>query len=288
MPIARDETFAPAAWPNGQRNKTGYAPPEVLFDDNFDKGFGNWRNHQGGNTANPPISRTAMRAFDGSSKSLMLSTGARPQTAGIKSANCGTYNNLSRWVNSGLVKYETWLTIGGSDLDNSPGNILIGIDTQTWDDKSRGFYRLMCKRFTGPSDAPVRSNVWCLVDDKAGQVDIPAQGENPVPPYPGDNENKMNWFYVALTVDLDFVGPDGAKGRYMEAQIGPYKYDLTKLGAGRGKQNPQIKSEVGAGSFAGGLNFGLAVQNRTVYTAAGPSWLLCGRARGTWYPKTES
>lgn len=287
MPIARDETLPPARWPNGNRNKTGYAPPEILFDDNFDKGFGNWRNHQGANTANPPVSRTALRAFDGSSKSLMLSVGSRPQTATIKSASCSTYNNLSRWVDNGMVKGEWWYTIGGSDLDNSPGNVLFGIDTQSWDDKWRGFYRLMCHRFTGPADNAVRVNQWALVDDSAARVPIPAQGDNPVPPYHGDNENKMNWNYVALSVDLDYKNADGSRGRYHEAQIGPYKYDLTRLGAGRGKQNPQVASAVGAGSFAGGLNFGCSIQNRTVYTPTGPSWLLIGRARGTWYPKAE-
>lgn len=286
MPIARDESLAPPLWPNGHRNKGGYAPPEIIFDDNFDTGFGNWRNHQGGNLVNPPISRTAMRAFNGSSKSLMLSTGSRPQNGtNIKSASCSAYNNLSRWVDTGLVKGEWWYTLGGADLDNSPGNILFGIDTQQWDDKFRGFYRLMCHRFTGPAENVVRSDSWALVDDKATRVDIVAQGGNPVPPYPGDNENKMNWNYVSLTVDLDYMNPDGGRGRYHEAQIGPYSYDLRNLGAGRGKQNPQVKSSVGAGSFAGGLNFGCAIQNRTVYTPAGPSWLLIGRARGVWYPK---
>lgn len=286
MPLARDESLNPPLWPNGHRNRTGYAPPEVLFDDNFDKGFGNWRNHQGANLVNPPISRTAIRAFDGSSKSLMLSVGGRPQNGNnIKSASCSTYNNLSRWVDSGVVKGEWWYTLGGADLDTNPGNILFGIDTQQWDDKFRGFYRLMCRRFTGPADNVSRVNEWALVNDEASHVVIPAMGDNPRPPYPGDNENKMNFNYVSLSIDLDYMNPDGGRGRYLEAQIGPYKYDLTNLGAGRGKQNPQVASAVGAGSFAGGLNFGMSLQNRTVISPKGPSWLLIGRARGTWYPK---
>lgn len=290
MPLARDESLAPPLWPNGSRNRTGYAPPEVLFDDNFDKGFGNWRNHQGGNDVNPPISRTSLRAFDGSSKSLMMSTGPRPNnsTNGAKTGNCGTYNNMSRWVDNGLVEFQAWYTVGGTDLDQSPHNLLFGIDTQAWDDKSRGFYRLMCTRWQGGDSASANTGItpqWSLVTDTAGRVVIPEQAGVPAPVYPGDNENKMNWNYVSLTVDLDFKGEDGYKGRYLRAQIGPHSYDLTKLGAGRGKQNPQINSSVGAGSFAGGLNFGMGVGNRSVYKALGPSWLLCGRARGLWYPK---
>lgn len=290
MPIARDESLAPPLWPNGSRNRSGYLPPEILFDDNFDRGFGNWRNHQSGNSINPPISRTSLRAFNGSSKSLMMSTGPRPQnsTNGAKTGTCSTYNNMSRWVNSGLVEFQSWYTVGGFDLDQSPHNLLFGIDTQQWDDKSRGFYRLMCRRWTGGDTSALKESVeptWGLVDDKAGQVVIPAMDGSPAPVYPGDNENKMNWNYVSLTVDLDYVGADGYKGRYHQAQIGPYVYDLTQLGAGRGKQNPQVASSVGAGSFAGGLNFGMSLGNRSVYKASGPSWLLCGRARGLWYPK---
>lgn len=287
MPIARDESLTPPHWPNGHRNKGGYGPPEIIFDDNFDKGFGNWRNHQGGNQIDSPISRTALRAFNGSSKSLMLSTGARPANGTIKSGSCSTYNNMSRWVNGGLVKFETWLTLGGADLDNSPHNFMIGIDTQQWDDKGRGFYRLMCRRFRGGDPDTTRSNYWALTGDapNPGIFEIPAQGSNPVPPYPGDNENKMNWFYVSMTVDLDHVNPDGGLGRYHEVEIGPYKYDVRNLGAGRGKQSPQMNSSVGAGPFTGGLNFGLGLGNRSVVTAAGPSWLLVGRTRGLWYPK---
>lgn len=292
MVMAKDETLPPPLWPNAGRNMSGYKSPELLFDDNFDKGFGNWRNHQGGNDINPPISRTSLRAFDGSSKSLMLSTGPRPNnsTNGAKTGNCGTYNNMSRWVNSGLVEFQAWYTLGGTDLDQSPHNLLFGIDTQYWDDTSRGFYRLMCRRWTGGDTAsafPAVAPTWGLVDDNAAQVVIPAMDGNPAPPYPGDNENKMNWNYVSLTVDLDYMNADGGKGRYHSAQIGPYTYDLTKLNAGRGKQRPQTASSVGAGSFAGGLNFGLALGNRSVYKAKGPSWLLIGRARGLWYPKAE-
>lgn len=291
MPIARDESLTPPVWPNGHRNRGGHKPPEVLFDDDFDKGFGNWRNHQGGNVIDAPLSRTALRAFGGSSKSLVLSTGARPANGNIKSAACSAYNNTSRWVDSGMVKFEAWLTLGGADLDQSPHNFMIGIDTQEWNDVHRGFYRLICRRFRGGDQAgPLeRSNYWALTGDipDKGTFEIPAMNGNPAPPYPGDNENKMNWFYVSLTVDMDYMNPDGGRGRYHEVQIGPYTYDVRNLGAGRGKQAPQLKSSVGAGPFTGGLNFGLGIGNRSVYNAAGPSWLLCGRARGLWYPNSD-
>lgn len=291
MPLARDESLSPAKWPNGHRNKAGHLPPEVIFDDNYDKGLGNWRNHQGGNITQPPISRTALRAFDGSSKSMMLSVSGRPSSGDIRSGETSTYNNLSRWVDNGKVKFEVWYALGGVDLDNSPNQFMFGIDTQQWDDSSRGFFRMLCKRFPAGADSNTvraRDNHWLLVDDKAGTVRIPAMNGNPAPPYAGDNENKMNFNYASLTVDLDHVGADGARGRYHEAQIGPYTYDLTGLDAGRGKQNPQMISSVGGGPFSGGLNFGISLQNRGGYISTGPAWLLIGRTRGTWYPKAEA
>lgn len=293
MVMARDESLAAPKWPDGHRNVSGFKPPELIFDDNFDKGFGNWRNHQGGSTIYPPISRTSLRAIDGSSKSLMLSTGPRPQnsTNGATTGSCSTYNNLSRWVNDGLVKYEAWYTIGGLDLAQSPHNLLFAIDTQSWDDTNRAFYRIMCRRWVGgdiagPNGEP--TPVWSVLNDKGEHVNVVAQGSTPAPPYPGDNENKMNWNYFSMTVDLGYKNTDGSLGRYLEMQVGPYTYDLLPLNVGRGKTNPQIVSSVGSGSFAGGLNFGISLGNRSVYKAKGPSWLLLGRARGLWYPKAGS
>ncbi|WP_156448391.1 hypothetical protein [Mycobacterium sp. NAZ190054] len=281
--MAADETLPPPRWPDSGRNRGGFQPPEVLFDDNFDQGFCGWRDHQGAAFAYAPLSRTALRTLDGSSHSLVLSTGARPNSsANIPHAEVSAYKNLSRWVDSGLVKFETWIAQGGADLDNSPNSWFIGIDTQRWDNSSRGFFKLRFRKFTGSGEAPVRSDQWALTNDVGSFVNL-----SPNPPNAGDNENKMNFNYIALTVDLDtVVSSDGAPGSYHEAQVGADVYDLTGLGAGRGKQNPQIGSSVGAGSFAGGLNFGIGMTNNTVHTAAGPSWLLVGRVRGTWYPRS--
>ncbi|MBM4634501.1 hypothetical protein A6411_10670 [Prescottella equi] len=290
MVLAKNEVMRPARWPDANRKRPGFTEPQVLYDDNFDEGFSSWRDHIGGSTAIAPLSRTALRAIEGSSHSLVISTGPRPNATGIVTnhASAGSYRNMSRWADNGLVKLEYWYTLGGCDIDNGPNSFFFGLDTQQWDDTSRGFFRLTCRRFIGPGSAPTRSNTWALTNDSGDQVVIPAQGSTPAPPYPGDNENKMNWNYAALTVDLDAPGADGARGGYVEAQIGPYKYDLTGLGAGRGKQAPQMVSDVGAGPFSGGFNPGIGMTNNTVYPVSGPSWLLLGRARGIWYPRSAA
>lgn len=286
MAIARNETLHPPRFPNGRRKRPEYQEPEVLFETNFKEGFAGFRDHQGGNDVYAPLSLTSWRTDDTSPHALMLSTSGRPQTGAIRSGNCSTYKNLQRDTDTGLMEVQVWMALGGADLDQSPNDIMIGLDSQNWYDEWRTFGRLMCRRFSGAdSNAPrERSDTWAVVDDNAKQVEIPDQGEGR-PAYTGDNENKGNIFMTSLTMDFDHVNPDGSRGRYYEAHIGGRTYDLTGLGAGRGKQNPQIESSVGGGSFAGGLNIGIGLGNRTAFRAAGPSWLAVTKVRLLNYQK---
>lgn len=280
MAIARDESLSPPRFPDARRKRTGYQAPEVLFETNFKDGFGGFRDHVHGAGNDAPLSLTSWRTDDNSPNALMLSVGARPSTDAIRSGRCSTYKNLQRDIDSGLMEIQVWMALGGADLDNSPNDFMIGLDSQNWYDEWRTFGRLMCRRFSGPdvNGHRERADVWTITDDKANAVIIPDQGEG-APPYPGDNENKGNIFMTSLTMDFDHVNADGSRGRYHSALIGGRRYDLTGLGAGRGKQNPQINSSVGAGSFAGGLNIGIGLGNRTVYRAAGPSWLAVTKVR---------
>lgn len=289
MAIARNETLPPARFPNGRRKRAEYMEPEVLFETNFKEGFAGFRDHVHGAANDAPLSLTSWRTDDNSPQALLLSTSDRPSTANIRSGRCSTYKNLQRDVDSGLMEVQVWAALGGSDLDNSPNDFMIGLDSQNWYDEWRTFGRLMCRRFSGPDvNGPrERANVWTVTNDSGDGVIIPDQGKGR-PAYPGDNENKGNIFFVSLTMDFDHVNPDGSRGRYYSANIGGQDYDLTKLGAGRGKQNPQINSSVGAGSFAGGLNIGLGLGNRTVYRAAGPSWLAVTKVRLLNYQKVTA
>lgn len=244
---------------------------DVLFDDAFDAGFCGWRDHMGGSTPQAALGLTSHPVYSGS-YALKLSTSRKRST--VNAAICSAYKNVSRFVDSGKVTYEVMLTVGGADLDEGPTNFALCIDTQLWDNSARGFYNLICRRFGGSTQT--RVNEWAIISDDGTQIifDSLATGA----PMPGDNENKMNWGYYRLTIDLS---ANGGLGGYHEAQIGNRVYDLRSLGAGRGAQSPQTSSSVGAGSFAGGLNFGITMVNRNTVDV-GPDWVVVDRARGVW------
>lgn len=278
------------------------AAGETLFDDTFANGLALWRDHMSGTTPTAPISLSTLRSWDGSPYSMMLSTSRRRNSGPVAAATCGTYRNMGRDVDTGKVRFEAWVALGSplnstSDTVNTVNSWFLGIDTQTWDDASRGFYRLTAQIRTGPDSTSVISNAWTLradsgesvylARDGSGSTAVPAQS----PPMAGPNEFKLNFFRVALWVDLSAVrSTDGAAGAYHRAEMGNRSYDLRTLvdstGAaiGRGKQTPQTGSAVGGGSFAGGLNFGFGLTNRTATDIAYPPILLVGRARATWFP----
>lgn len=288
MAIARNETLTPPRFPNGRRKRADYLDPEVLFETNFKDGFAGFRDHQGGNAADNPLSLTSWRTDDTSPFALMLSTSSRPSSGSIRSGACSAYKNMQRDTETGLMELQVWMALGGADLDQSPHNFMIGLDSQSWYDKDRTFGRLMCRRFSGAdtNEPRPRDNQWSVTNDAGDPVNITDQGSG-APAYPGDNENKGNIFMVSLTMDFDHIGTDGGRGRYHSAVIGGKTYDLTKMPVGRGKQNPQINSSVGAGSFAGGLNIGIGLGNRGAYRAAGPSWLAVTKVRLLNYQKAN-
>lgn len=293
MTIMRDRP----RFPDGH-NASG----EVLFDDTFASGLGLWRDHVSAAVPTAPISLSTMRSWEGSPYSMLLSTSPRRNSGTIPAATCSTYRNMSRDFDTGKVRFEAWVATGwplqnDPDTGNTPNSWFIGVDTQTWDNSSRGFYRLTAQIRTGPDQTSVLSNAWRLNADNGDQVYISRTGAGSTavpaqsPPMPGENEFKLNFFRVALWVDLTAVrSTDGAPGSYFRAEMGNRVYDLTGLvdGAGnpigRGKQTPQTGSSVGGGSFAGGFNFGVGLANRTTTDIAYPPILLVGRARGTWYP----
>jgi hypothetical protein len=267
---------------------------EVLFDDDFSAGYEGWRQHQSNpstateTTIYAPPSRTRLRDYDGGGWGLLLGLSDRfsGTTTWIPDGNCGTLKNLSRDINHGKITFQVWYAMFGQDLNTNPGQFYFGFDSQSWDDDHRGFPRLQCNRFTG--SPATRTNSWRITDDSGSAIYLAADGTGSTTPpakslrYPGDNENKMNRSYAALTYDLDaVVSGDGLPGSYFAAEVGDECVDLRGLGAGRGKQSPQTTS-----SFAGGLNFVMSVSNRTsVASVTGAlSGLIITRARAFWTP----
>lgn len=293
MALGTAEDQQPALWPDGSRKKAGYGRPQVIFDDRFDKSFCGWRQHMDGDRINPPLSLTDIRSYSGSRTALMIPVSDRParQTApAIITGENNTFKNLQLDVASGLLKFEAWIALGGSNLDRAPQQWFIGMDTQRWDEyQGRGFYRLYNKRFTGNVSTGnlTRVDAWQITSDTGGVwIDVPDAGSRIGRPWTvGDNENKLNVAHYSLTQDLDATATgDGRPGGYREAEIAGKAYDLRGLGAGRGKQFPQTVSGVGAASFAGGFNCGIGINNQTVDNEDGPSYLIVTRARCLWYP----
>jgi hypothetical protein len=294
MALGTAEDQKPARWPDGNRKKGGWGRPQELFDDRFNHSFNGWRQHMGGDSSNPPLSLTDIRTDSNSERALWITVGSRPNRStapSILSGNSTAYKNLSLFEQHGLIKFEAWFAVGGTNLDKAPQQVFIGMDTQRYDNGSRGNYRLTNRRYTGnvSTGTLARADTWAITGDTENSVLIPdATTPNGNPFTVGDNENKMNVFHVSLTQDLDAAASsDGKPGGYLEAEINGRKYDLRGLGAGRGKQAPQITSGVGAGSFAGGSNFGIGLNNQTVDNEDGPSWLVVTRARALWYPRLE-
>lgn len=242
---------------------------DVLFHDTFEHGFCGWRDHMGGSTPYPALGLCNQPAYsDG--YSLMVSVGKKATSLGL-SGTGSAYKNYSRVVNNGRLTFEGQFAIGGANLGQMPAQWAMVMDVQQWDNSSRAFYSLTCVRAAGAD--PRTADVWSVGSASGVKTAVAAQPA----PSAGDNENKMNWNYVRLTVDLDAFG---GLGGYHSAQIGHQVYDLAALGAAPDRQAPQVTSGVGGGSFAGGMNFGLLVQNRQGYDNAGPSWLLADELRG--------
>lgn len=285
--LSQNADLAPVRWPDTNRFLGGYAAPTTLFDDRFNHSFCGWRQHMGGDQNSPQLSLTDIRTDSESERALWLTTSARPARSSAPAILSGgnvTYKNQSLFSRTGVIKFEAWIAIGGTNLDKAPQQWFIGMDTQRWDDQSRGFFKLTNRRFDGSGS---RVNQWIINDDAGNPVTITDTSNTSGNPYSiGDNENKMNVFHVGLYQDLDaVVSADGKPGGYLAAEIGGKTYDLRGLGAGRGKQPPQLTSSVGGGPFTGGWNCGIGLNNQTVNNEDGPSWLIVTRARALHYEK---
>lgn len=237
---------------------------KVLFHSTFENGFDGWRDHYGFKSPYPPVSLTSYPVFSGA-HALLLSTPDLPYAQNPQ-RSFSSYKNLTRFFDTGLVSFSGYFTHGSGRKAFAWSNWGIGVDTQKYDDSSRGFYKLVC-RDRGGSNYPA----WYITDDSGNQVVIPNSGTNTA----GENENKFNFDYVRLTIDLS---ANGGLGGYHEAQINNKVFDLTTLGAGRGLQTPQAgdmtTSDGRYASYAGGLNCGIFGSASSLNPDAYPAMLV--------------
>lgn len=257
---------------------------KLIFHDTFDQGFCGWRDHASGAGASLALSAPlGLSTHPTGPGRFALELSTSTDRSSHQDGTCNAYKNMTRPVDNGLIVFSAMLAYRGTAEQAAPRSFFIGMDSQAWDDSSRGFPKLTLERWvgTGPDTFAPR---WVIGDDSGNSVVIPASAaKDPTrqvtPPVPGWNENKANWFWVTLAYNLNAVATgsaDGLPGRYEWAQIGNNTYDLTGLGAGRGAQTPQTPG-FGGTYFSGGLNFGMSVTNRTA-TDDGSASLLCGEA----------
>lgn len=241
---------------------------KVLFADDFEGGFDGWRDHFHGGGPAPILSRTDLAAKTGT-RSLMIPVRGYP--TGMDSStymganNPATFKNLSRyWGATGTFSLSAFIAVGG-DTTDSLGGFTMMIDTQSWEMDPvhtpwRSFFKLRCTR-----NASSRTRQWKIGSSSypppSVYVDIPGANEEVTA---GDNENKFNFNYVRLTIDL---AANSGMGGYLEAQINHQVFDLSGLGGGHAVENPQKGTSIS--DFTGGFNCGVAAVSAGADTGNG-------------------
>lgn len=218
----------------------------VLFHDTFDDGFDGWRDHFGGGAPSTALSLTSYPVFSGS-HALMIGCSAAPDEGyvdGWGPAAAAAFKNLSRYFDEKLVTFSCYIAHGSDASSASLGGYWLMIDTQLWDNSKRSFFKLQVSRKESSEDRTLS-----ITGDDDNWKNV-YTGRDLVS---GDNENKFNFDWLSLTVDLD--ANDGAGG-YRSCQVNHRTFDLTKVSGGSANESPQRGSSIS--SFAGGLNFGVA------------------------------
>jgi hypothetical protein len=219
---------------------------KVLLHDTFDDGFNGWRDHYSGFAPCSALSLTCYPVFSGS-HALMIGCSAPPDD-GYTDGWSGSYipaafKNLSRYYDDGLVTFSCYLTHGTDGSTAALGGYWLMIDTQSWDSSRRSFFKLMVNRH---ADSGERS--LSITNNDTHPVTVHSGADL----FSGDNENKFNFDWISLTVDL---GANNGLGGYHSCQVNNQAFDLTKVDGQNAKEAPQVGGAVE--SFAGGLNFGV-------------------------------
>lgn len=217
----------------------------VLFHDTFDTGFNGWRDHYDSYSPCTALSLTSYPVFSGS-HALMIGCSAPPDaeyTNGWSgSNNPAAIKNLSRYYDGNLVTFSCYLAHGTDASTASLGGYMLMIDTQSWDDKKRSIFQLTVQR-----NSSTGNRALFIADEHGKPEQIPGSG---AANFAGDNQNKFNFDWMSLTIDLS---ANGGSGGYHSCQINNSVFDLTKLHGGSASFAPQAGSPME--SFAGGLNF---------------------------------
>lgn len=211
------------------------------------------------------VSTTTRVSLDG--HCLYLPLADRPatmNTAGEKRIQGSWGTALKRLVNfhpRGLKSFSAFIAVGSGGTANEPAwsAWTFGMDIQKADNSTRGFYKAINKY-----DDATGTTAWYITNNTSRLIKIPGSESA----FTGENENKLNFDYVRLTIDED---ANGGTGGYFELQVGSKTFDLRGLGAGRGEQVPQAGDWMA--DYRAGCNPLIALDQRATGKAApGQPW----------------
>lgn len=184
---------------------------------------------------------------------------ATMNAAGEKKIQGSTGTALKRLVNyhpHGLKSFSAFIAAGSGGTANEPAWTAwtFGMDIQRTDNSTRGFFKAVHKY-----DDASASTSWYVSNNSGRLIKVPGSESA----FTGENENKLNFDYVRLTVDED---ANGGTGGYFELQVGAKVFDLRSLGAGRGEQLPQAGDWMA--DYRAGCNPLIALDQRSTGKAA--------------------
>lgn len=229
----------------------------VLYRSNFDAGFDGWTDHWDGYRPWPIVSLTEQMQYTGR-RSLMLSTGeeANP-VAGDPATAPAVFKRFARHDEYRFHAFSGYFALGVGGYSGTWSTFQLMIDTQGWDNAVRSFFKVQCA--ISPSPDYTR---WQIRGD-GGDADfknIPGSSHL----FVGNNDNKQNFQYVRMTVDLH---ANGGLGGYHSLQVGrgapANVFDLRGLGGGSSLEAPQWNGSDLITDFRGGFNVGLSVMRNT-------------------------
>lgn len=213
-----------------------------------------------------PISTTTYPTRSGT-HAMLVPLGDRPYatSAGrkIQGAWQTAIKRLANYREAGLKSLSAHVAIGSGGTQNAPGwsSWGIGFDIQRQDNSTRGFFKAEClyNETTGKT-------AWWITADNKARIQVPGSELS----FIGENENKLNYGYVRLTID---ESANSGKGGYHELQVNSKTFDLRALGAGRGMQTPQAGDWLA--DYRGGFNPWFGIDQRAADTGGWPdsnSW----------------
>lgn len=206
------------------------------------------------------IGTTTRVSLDGHALYIPLADrAATMNTAGEKKIQGSTGTALKRLVNyhpHGLKSFSAFIATGSGGTANEPAwsAWTLGMDIQRVDNSTRGFFKAVHKY-----DDAANATAWYVSNDSGRLIKVPGSDSA----FTGENENKLNFDYVRLTIDED---ANGGTGGYYELQVGAKVFDLRGLGAGRGTQLPQAGDWMA--DYRAGCNPLIALDQRSTGKAA--------------------